>query len=41
MQKHLAGLWRHPDFLLWAGETISLFVLGYSPGDAARGCHDA
>jgi MFS family permease len=25
MQKHLAGLWRHPDFLkLWAGETISL-----------------
>jgi len=25
MQKHLTGLWRHPDFLkLWAGETISL-----------------
>ena len=25
MEKHLTGLWRHPDFLkLWAGETISL-----------------
>jgi len=25
MQKHLTGLWRHPDFLkLWVGETISL-----------------